>query len=67
MIDARWYMILKEFENAPTIEPGADLALPKHKSPRDSDDPNWSRKLRVGLVVTTSLLAAILIAILPTV
>ncbi len=62
MVDARWYMILKEFEYVPTIEPGADLAL---RGPRDSDAPRGSRKLKVGLVLTAFLLAAILISSLP--
>ena len=62
MIDARWYLILKELEYVPTIEPGADLVLPKHKSPRDPHAPSGSRRFKVGLVLTALLLAAILIS-----
>ncbi len=58
MVDARWYLILKEFEYVPTIEPGADLAL---RGLRDSDAPSGSRKLK-GLVLTAVLLTAILIS-----
>ena len=67
MVDARWYLILKEFEYVPDNEPGADLVLPKHKSARDSDAPSRSRKLKVGLVLSAFLLAAILISSLPAV
>ena len=59
MVDARWYLILKELEYTPTIEPGADLAL---RGARDSDATSGSRKLRVGLVLTALLLAAIVIS-----
>ncbi len=64
MVDARWYLILKEFEYVPTIEPGADLAL---TGPKESDAPSGSRQLKVGLVLTAVLLAAILINSLPAV
>ena len=67
MIDARWYMILKELEYTPTMEPGGDLVLPKYKSSRDLDAPSGSRMLRVGLLLTAFLLAAILIGSLPAV
>ena len=65
MVDARWYMILKEFEYTPKNEPGADLVLPKHNSPGDSTAASSSRKLKLGLVLTALLLAAILISSLP--
>ena len=64
MVDARWYLILKEFEYVPTIEPGADLDL---RGQRDSDVPSGSRKLKVGLVLAAVLMAAILISSLPAV
>ena len=64
MIDARWYLILKEFDNAPTIEHGTDLTL---RGSRNSDAPSWSRKLRGGLVLTAFLTVAFLISSLPAV